>query len=68
MYSIEELVKTFSLHHQRSIELNKQLIEQFKENHPGEPVPDPFNDDFSLPLALKTICEEIVQLKQLFSK
>ena len=63
MYSIEELVNTFKLHAVRSEELNKQLIEEFKENNPGDPIPDPFNDGFSLPLALEAICKELLALR-----
>jgi hypothetical protein len=62
MYELDTLIKTFRLHHERSVELNKKLIEQFKEDAPGEPIPDPFNDDFSLPLALEAICKEIDKL------
>lgn len=65
MYSIEELEKTFRIHHERSVELNKKLIKEFQENNPGEPVPDPFRDDFSLPLALAAICEEMLRLRLL---
>lgn len=63
MYNIETLVKTFRVHHERSQQLNKKLIAEFKENNPGEEIPDPFNDDFSLPLALEAICKELLQLK-----
>lgn len=62
-YSIEELEQTFRIHHIRSEKLNIDLIKKFKENNPGKPVPDPFNDDFSLPLALSAICSEILKLK-----
>lgn len=64
MYDIESLEKTFVLHHERSVELNKKLIAEFVENNPGEPIPDPWNDDFSLPLALAAICRELVALRQ----
>ncbi len=63
MYSIEELEKTFKLHHERSVELNKKLVKEFQENNPVEQIPDPFNDDFSLPLALESICKTILQIK-----
>ena len=59
MYDLDTLIKTFKLHHERSVEFNKKLIKEFQENNPGEPIPDPFNDDFSLPLALEAICKEI---------
>jgi hypothetical protein len=62
MYEIQELEKTFKEHHKKSVKLNKKLIKQFQENNPGEPIPDPFNDDFSLPLALAAICKEILHL------
>jgi len=65
MYSIEELEKTFKLHHEKSAEVNKKLRKEFQKNNPGEPIPDPFNDDFSLPLALESMCKEISFLKSL---
>lgn len=64
MYDLETLIKTFKLHAKRSEKLNKKLIKDFKENNPGEPLPDPFDDDFSLPLALESICKEIQALKK----
>jgi len=64
MYEIAELEKTFKEHHKRSVKLNKKLIKDFKANNPGEPIPDPFNDDFSLPLALAAICKSIQDLKK----
>lgn len=64
MYEIETLLKTFRLHHERSEKLNKKLIKDFQKDNPGKPVPDPFNDDFSLPLALESICREILELKK----
>jgi hypothetical protein len=63
MYTIEELEKTFRIHAIRSEELNKKLIKEFKENNPGQPIPDPFNDNFSLPIALASMCAEIIKLK-----
>ncbi len=63
MYALEELEKTFRLHAIRSEKLNKKLIKEFQENNPGEPIPDPFNDDFSLPTALAAMCTEILKLK-----
>lgn len=65
MYDLESLEKTFLIHHERSIELNKKLIKEFQENNPGEPIPDPFADDFSLPLALAHICREIINLREI---
>lgn len=64
MYSIEELEKTFLLHHERSVELNKKLVREFQEENPGEPIPDPFRDDFSLPLALQAMCVAIRDLRE----
>lgn len=62
-YSIDNLIKAFEEHHWKSLELNKKLAKKFQENNPGEPIPDAFTDDFSLPLALKSICQEIKNLK-----
>lgn len=65
MYDLESLEKTFLLHHERSQELNKDLIREFQENNPGKPIPDPFADDFSLPLALAHICRELLYLRKI---
>lgn len=64
MYDIETLIKTFALHHERSSELNKKLIKEFQENNPGEPIPDPWSDGFSLPLALESICKALLDLNK----
>ncbi len=63
-YTVEELKETFLLHHEESKKLNKKLIKEYQRDNPGEPIPDPFNDNFSLPLALSAICDEIIRLKE----
>lgn len=67
-YDLQTLKDTFLLHHERSKELNKKLIKEFQENNPGEPIPAPFNDEFSLPLALAALCEEILRLRDLLAQ
>ena len=56
-YSIESLVKTFGDHHKKSIE----DYERRKKDYPdSKEIPY----DFSLPLALQSICQEIIELKK----
>lgn len=63
MYSIQELITTFQKHHEKSVAMNKELIEKHKEFWPDEPLPPHFTDEFSMPLALKAICEAIQNLQ-----
>lgn len=64
MYTIEYLIQKFTTH---DIEWNKQhqgLIDDFKQNNPDVPLTSYLKDDFSLPGALITICEEIKKIKE----
>jgi hypothetical protein len=63
-YNLKELADTFAKHHEQWSEQQKVLIDQFKENNPGEELPEHFKDDFSLAKSLETICREIVSLKK----
>ena len=62
-YTLEFLSDVFSRHAEEADKNNKRLLEQFKEMNPGEIIPDHMNDDFNLPRALASICEEIQKLK-----
>jgi len=57
------LINTFQEHEIRSKENQKHQIEQFMENNPGAPLPEHMLDDFNLPKALLSICNEILTLK-----
>lgn len=56
---IEELAKTFSLHHKNLLIDKRQRLENHKNNYPDSPIPEHFKDDFSISEALVFICEEI---------
>jgi hypothetical protein len=62
-YSLEFLINTFTEHEIRAKENQKKIIDSFKENNPGAPLPDHMTDDFNLPKALLAICKEILALK-----
>jgi hypothetical protein len=62
-YDLESLVKTFAKHHEKSSKDSTKILEDFKKNYPGEPIPSHMMDDFSLPNALHAICVEIMELK-----
>lgn len=64
-YSMAFLEKKFDQHAIEAKKMNDHLIVMFKENNPGEPLPDHFKDDFSLPSALASICKEILRLEEL---
>jgi hypothetical protein len=64
MYSIDELEKTFLLHHEKHVEMNKNQIEEFKKNNPDLPLPEYMLEDFSFPAALAAICTAIRDLRE----
>ena len=64
MYSIEEMIETFTKHsaiHKEKWEYTKN---KWVEDHPDEVIPEFYLDEFSLPDALLHICKEIQSLKQ----
>ncbi len=63
MYELNELFATFIDHSQKAEQFNKKLITDFLENNPDSELPDHFKDDFSLPMALASICHEILMIK-----
>lgn len=63
MYSLEELIKTFQEHTDIAREQNERLVMEFMEDNPEEDIPAWFRPDFMITLALKSMCEEILRLK-----
>jgi hypothetical protein len=63
MYTLEYLIEKFLEHEKRAEQTQKELIAQFIENNPGEPLPEWFKDDFNLPGALSSVCAEVLALK-----
>ena len=63
-YTLEFLVEKFSADAIKSVEMNEELLKNFLENYPGEPVPESLISDFNLPKAVACICEELLKLKQ----
>jgi hypothetical protein len=62
-YSLDELMKCFIEHNKRFQKQQRKNIKMFKENSPGAELPEHFKDDFSLPLALLSLCKEIKKIK-----
>lgn len=62
--TLEELVQTFADHSIQAKIENEKLIKQFTEVNPGQTIPKWLLEDFSLPQALRLICEEIINLKR----
>lgn len=63
-YSIENLHKTFSDHMDQVEKSHIQGIFDFQKNHPDDQLPDHLKHPFNLPRALRTICEELINLKK----
>lgn len=63
-YDIETLIEIFTEHAKKAQQQQSMEILRWKENNPHEPLPTYFENDFSLPLALKAICEKIMELEK----
>lgn len=64
MYEMEELEKIFLEHALKVQENQDRMVEQFIEQYPDEPIPEHIIDTFSLPIALASICGEIISLRK----
>lgn len=62
-YTIKYLVELFAEHSIKAEKNNEKTIEMFKENNPGEPLPEHMQDDFNICDAFCAICKEILELK-----
>lgn len=65
MYSIEELIKTFEENAILCKKENDRLAQEYKEQNPGEPLPEWYTRDFCINTALAAMCKEILHLKTL---
>lgn len=63
-YSIENLIDTFKEHHIKFRKNEQKLLKQFKEDYPEEPIPEEYMCDFSVALALFSICKSIKALHE----
>ena len=65
MYSIDELIETFSKHADEAEKFRTNRIDEYKKNYPGESLPEfLLEKEFNLSSALYTICKEIQGLKK----
>lgn len=65
MYTLDELMDKFGKHAIESDKSRIKLIEDWKQENPGQEVPEWMIEDFNLPLALCVLCKEIKMLKTL---
>lgn len=68
IYKIDQLIDTFHDHAKQAAKDNAERLQEFKQNFPGEPVPEHFYELFSLPVALAAMCEAIVELQKQVKK
>lgn len=62
-YRIEALGSTFAKHAEITDKQCQQSIQNFKENNPDCPVPEPMKENFNLARALSVMASEIEMLK-----
>jgi len=63
-YTLDYLSEKFKEHAIKAEKNNRKSLANFVENNPEAEIPEWFLDEFSLPLALKTIVDELIQLKE----
>ena len=63
VYKLPDLVNKFSDHAKEFEKSRGDQKKTFLEEYPNEPLPEYFKDDFNLPLAMATICAELLRLK-----
>ncbi len=62
MYELEELIKKFKEHAIQADKSQEEWKKSWKDNNQGGEMPDHLKDDFNLPRALGSICQEIDKL------
>lgn len=62
MYELEQLIKTFQENAIICAQENEKALEKFKQDCPGEPIPEWFTRDFCINTALAAMCKEIDKL------
>lgn len=63
-YGLENLSKVFDGHAKAQMRMHNEQMLKFKEAYPDERLPDHFKDDFCLPMALKSLVDEIIKLRK----
>ena len=64
MYDIESLIITFEKHDRESEKEFKDALEAHKKNNPDFVVPKHITSGFRLTKALRSMCEEILEIKK----
>lgn len=63
MYELQELIKKFQEHAIQADKNQEEWKKSWNDNNDGAEMPDHYKDDFNLPRALGSICQEIDKLK-----
>lgn len=63
MYEIKDLLQIFLNHAAEHETMKEEVAIQFRKNFPDCAIPKYMKEEFSLPLALASICEAILKLK-----
>ncbi len=63
-YELGELSKTFGRHAEESKKSGEERVKSFKVQFPGSALPEHMMDDFCLPLALKSLVDEVMVIKR----
>lgn len=63
MYEIKDLLQIFLNHAIEHEKMKEEVAIQFRKNFPDCDIPECMKEEFSLPLALASICEAILKLK-----
>lgn len=64
LYELEYLIEKFGEHGKITAQNQTDLIDSFIRFNPGQPLPNHVTDNFNMPLALASICSELLALKE----
>jgi hypothetical protein len=64
MYNLEDLLITFNQHAIKAKQNQKRMLKEYIENYGSEDIPDHMTDNFMLPSAFASMCQEILLIKK----
>ena len=62
--NLKELIDIFSAHATEVEDIHNTNLMAFVEENPGKDIPEYMKDDFNFASAMKTICQELVLIKE----
>ncbi len=62
-YELDKLSETFKRHGEEAEKSKEEMIIRWKNEYSSDKVPSQMTDTFNLPLALKSLVDEVIELR-----